>query len=358
MYVLFKTKYDQDIDFLVRPDIRLRVVLAFIAAMTAPIYIEGYLLNDMSFLYVYAIAGLGLMVLTGFTGQVSFGHAAFLAIGAYAQAILMHSGVPFLLALPCAGLFAGFAGLVIGRAVSKMHGFYLAIATLAFVILTEAVIGAATPLTGGHMGMEVPPIVVFGYEFSEFWQSYYLTLGSLLFFILLTANLLRTPTGRAMIAVRDSETSARSLGINISYYKVLSFFFSSYMTGFAGALMAHLMFFLSPESFGVMESLKLLLMIIVGGLGSINGAILGAIFISLLPNLIEFLQTFVPGSMSDKAGLEQLVFGLIIAIVIIFEPKGLHGRWMKIRLFIETFPYYKKATFIRQKQYLKTERFR
>lgn len=357
MYVLFKTKYDQDINFLTRPDERVRVLCVIALALAAPFIFEDYFLTEISLLYVYALAGLGLMVLTGFTGQVSFGHAAFLGIGAYTNAILQTHGVPFFIALPVAGLVSGVAGYAVGRAASSMHGFYLAIATLAFAILAETAFGALE-ITGGHMGLAVPAINLFGFEISENMHLYYLVLGILLYFIWGTANLMRSPTGRAFIAVRDSETSARSLGVDIRFYKVLSFFISAFITGIAGGLMAHLLFFLSPETFGVMESLKLLLMIIVGGLGSINGAIFGAIFISFLPNIINTLKLGLPDHFANQPGLEQLIFGLLIACVIIFEPKGIQGRWMKIRLFIETFPYYKKATFVRQKQYLKTERFR
>ena len=170
--------------------------------------------------------------------------------------------------------------------------------------------------------------------------------------------MMRSPSGRAMIAVRDSETSARSLGINVRNTKILAFFISTVITGIAGGLFAHQMFFLSPEIFGITESLKLLMMVIVGGLGTITGAIYGAVFISFLPNIIELIKIVLPEAIAAKAGMEQLMLGLIIAGFIIFEPAGIYGRWLKIRLFFETFPYYKKATFVKQKQYLKTERFR
>jgi branched-chain amino acid transport system permease protein len=358
MRVLFKTSYDHDIDHLVDPGERIRVALVIAVALAAPLFVSSYFLSELSIFICYALAGIGLMVLLGFTGQVSFGHAAFLGIGAYAEAALMTRGVPFLIALPLAGIVSGAVGAVLGRAVSKMHGFYLAVATLAFAIVTESVIGAAEPITGGHMGLQVPPIALFGFELSENWQVYYLYLAVLLFMIWGTANLMRAPAGRSMIAVRDSETSARSLGIDVARVKVRAFFVSAAITGVAGGLMAHLLFYLSPETFNLLESLRLMLMVVVGGLGTISGAIFGAVFISFLPNLIDLLRAVLPAAIADQAGLEYLLFGAVIALFIMFEPLGIYGRWRKLRLFIETYPYYRRATFVRQKRYLKSERFR
>jgi branched-chain amino acid transport system permease protein len=172
------------------------------------------------------------------------------------------------------------------------------------------------------------------------------------------ANLFRSPTGRSFVAVRDSELSARCLGVNVEWVKIQSFGVSAAITGLAGALLAHHLTYLAPDVFGVLESLKLLLMIVVGGLGTILGAIFGAIVISVLPVGLSFLKDILPPSIGQTAGLEPLLFGLIIVLVIVFEPGGLYGRWMKIRFFFETFPYYRKSSFVRQKSYLKTERMR
>jgi branched-chain amino acid transport system permease protein len=356
--VLFKTSYDDDIDLLTMPGERTRVALVIFAALAAPLVVSPYFLSELSIFICYALAGIGLMVLLGFTGQVSFGHAAFLGIGAYAHAALLTRGVPFAVALPLAGAISGIVGAGLGRAVSKMHGFYLAIATLAFAIVTESVIGAAGPITGGHLGLKVPPISLFGMGITQNWQIYYLYLAVLLLVIFGTANLMRAPAGRSMIAVRDSETSARALGIDVAKVKVRAFFVSAAITGVAGGMLGHLLFHLSPETFNVLESLRLVLMVVVGGLGTISGAIFGAVFVSFLPNIIDLLRAVLPSAVADKAGLEYLLFGVIIALFIIFEPTGIYGWWRKLRLFIETYPYYRRATFVRQKQYLKSERFR
>ncbi|MBW8636327.1 branched-chain amino acid ABC transporter permease [Hoeflea sp. WL0058] len=358
MQVIFRTSYDQDIDHLVDRGEKYRILAAIALALIAPLLVGSYLLSELAIFLVYILAGLGLMVLTGFSGQVSFGHAAFLGIGAYAHSIFLGYGIPFVVSLPMAGLLSGAIGAALGRAVSRMHGFYLAIATLAFAIVVETVIGEWEQVTGGHMGMQVPALSVFGLELGESWQQYYLILAVVIFFIWGVANLMRSPTGRAMVAVRDSEASARSLGLDTARTKILAFFISALITGVAGGLLAHLLFYLAPESFGVQDSLRLLLMIIVGGLGTITGAVFGAVFVTVLPNIIGVLKQILPDTVANAPGLEQLLFGAIIAGFIIFEPEGLYGRWRKLRLFFETYPYYKKSTFVRQKRYLKTERFR
>lgn len=358
MQILFKTSYDQDINHLPKTGelFRVGIVVAFLIA--APLFLDVYYLSELGLLLVYVIAGVGLMILTGFTGQVSFGHAAFLGIGAYCHSILMTHGVPFSLSLLMTVVLTGLVGMAIGRSASKMHGFYLAVATLAFLIVIETIIGEWVDLTGGYMGFAVPELTVFGIYLPEVWHQYYVDLALALFVLWGTANLLRSPTGRSFLAVRDSELSARSLGVNVEWVKIQSFAISAGITGLGGVLLAHHLFYLAPNAFGVLESLKLLLMIIVGGLGSILGAVFGAIFISLLPTALAFLRPVLPESIGQQAGLEPMLFGLIIVLFIVFEPEGINGRWQKIKFFFESFPYYRRSSFVRQKVYLKTERMR
>ena len=358
MQIIFKTSYDQDINILSKTGEYIRIAAVIIAMLCAPLFLDVYYLSELGLLLVYVIAGVGLMILTGFTGQVSFGHAAFMGIGAYSHSILMTTGMPFAVSLVLTMVLTGVVGMAIGRSASKMHGFYLAVATLAFLIIIETVIGEWTDLTGGYAGYVVPELQVFGIYFVEAWQQYYLDLALVLFVIWGVANLLRSPTGRSFLAVRDSELSARSLGVNIEWVKIQSFGISAAITGLAGVLLAHHLGYLSPETFGVLESLKLMLMIVVGGLGSITGAIFGAIFVSLLPVLLSILRDLLPGVVGQQAGLESMLFGLIIVIFIVFEPDGINGRWKKLLHFFETFPYYRKSSFVRQKSYLKTERMR
>jgi branched-chain amino acid transport system permease protein len=358
MQFLFKTAYTDDIRFLARTGEKIRVAIVVALLLAAPLLLQAYYLAELGLLLVYAIAGIGLMILTGYTGLVSFGHAAFLGIGAYTHSILMAKGVPFSISLLLTVSLSGAIGMLIGRSASKMFGFYMAIATLAFGILIETVFGEWSALTGGHQGFAVPGLVVFGVPLTEAWQQYYLDLGLTLLVVWGASNLFRTATGRSFLAVRDSELSARCLGVNVEWVRIQAFGVSAAITGLGGALLAHHLSYLVPDVFGVLESLKLMLMIVVGGLGSILGAIFGAIFISILPVALSFLKDVLPPSIGQTAGLEPLLFGLIIVIVIVFEPRGIYGRWMKLRYFFESFPYYRKSSFVRQKSYLKTERMR
>ncbi|MDH3547284.1 MAG: branched-chain amino acid ABC transporter permease, partial [Gammaproteobacteria bacterium] len=310
MQFLFKTHYNDDIRFLAKTGEKIRVALVIGLLIAAPLLLADYYLAELGLLLVYAIAGVGLMILTGHTGQVSFGHAGFLGIGAYTHSILLSHGVPFSLSIVASVVLAGAIGMLIGRSASKMHGFYLAIATLAFGILLETVFGEWGSLTGGHAGLAVPGLQIFGLRLTSAWQQYYVDLLLALVVILGASNLFRAPTGRAFVAVRDSELSARCLGVNVEWVKIQAFGVSAAITGLAGALLAHHLTYIVPEAFGVLESLKLLLMIVVGGLGSILGAIFGAIFISILPVALSFLKDVLPPSIGQTAGLEPLLFGL------------------------------------------------
>ena len=358
MQYLFKTHYNDDIRFLAKTGEKVRVGLVVLLLALAPLLLQDYYLAELGLLLVYVIAGVGLMILTGHTGQVSFGHAAFLGIGAYCHSVLMLQGVPFVLSVMITVIVSGIIGMAIGRSASKMHGFYLAIATLAFGILIETVFGEWSSLTGGHAGLAVPGLKVFGMTLTATWQQYVVDLVIALIVIWGASNLFRTPIGRSFVAVRDSELSARSLGVNVEWVKIQAFGVSAAVTGLAGVLLAHHLTYLAPDVFNTLESLKLLLMIVVGGLGSILGAVFGAIFISLLPVALSFLKDALPPAIGQQAGLEPGLFGLIIVLFIVFEPLGINGRWQKLRYFFETFPYYRKSSFVRQKSYLKTERMR
>lgn len=358
MQFLFKTDYNDDIRFLARTGEKIRVLIVVALLLGAPLMLKDYYLAELGLLLVYAIAGIGLMVLTGYTGLVSFGHAAFLGIGAYTHSILLSHGVPFLVSLLITVSLSAAVGMAVGRSASKMFGFYMAIATLAFGLLVETVFGEWSALTGGHQGLAVPELVIFGVPLVEAWQQYYLDLVLTLLVIWAVSNLSRSATGRSFLAVRDSELSARCLGVHVEWVKIQAFGVSAAITGLGGALMAHHLSYLVPDVFGVLESLKLMLMIVVGGMGSVLGAVFGAVFVSVLPVALSFLKDVLPASIGQTAGLEPLLFGLIIVIVIVFEPLGLYGRWMKLRFFFESFPYYRKSSFVRQKSYLKTERMR
>lgn len=366
MRIVFKTSYDQDIDLFRHRNQAGWYILLLVLAIALPFLVDSFFVGEMTNMLIWAIAGMGLMILVGQTGQASLGHAAFLAIGAYANIILQQRlGLPFLVSFPLAGLIAGLAGVLLAIPTTRLHGIYLAIATLAFSILIEDIIVIAEPLTGGVGGLFAQDISIFGYAINRYAAPsafYWLTLAVALIVVMFYRNLLRSPLGRAFAAVRDSEISAQAMGVNVARTKALSFGLSCAITGLAGALMGHYATVITHEYFTVIISIQLLLMIVIGGLGSIHGAFLGAIVVVFLPQAIGFIRDGFSGIFGGGGvaipGIETAIFAIILIAFILFEPMGMYGRWIKIRTYLELFPFYRRDMFKRQKSYLKTERMR
>jgi branched-chain amino acid transport system permease protein len=296
------------------------------------------------------------MILSGYTGLASLGHAAFLGIGAYTHAFLLTHGIPFILSIPIVIIVSFLVGAIIGIPILRLSGMYLAIATLALCFIAEHVFIRWEHFTGGNRGLEVPYEEIFGISLTNSAVFYYLCLFFLIISMFAAINILRSPTGRAFVAIRDSEIAAQSLGVNLGIYKALSFAISGAFTGLAGALLAHYIGYLAPDIFNIFLSLTLLLLIVVGGMGSLHGTIFGAIFVGFLPQLIAICRDYLPSSIGSQPGLEPMLFGLILVLFILYEPLGIYGRWIKIKLFFEMFPTYKKQTFKKQKVFNKTDR--
>ena len=376
----FKTSYNQDIRlFRDKVDAAWYGLLA-VAVLILPALMSDYYVGEATWVFIYAICGVSLMVLVGYTGLVSLGHAAFLGIGAYAHAYFLKHGIPWIPSVVLAVLITTASGLIVGLPALRMTGIYLAIATLAFSVIIQEVFSRWESVTHGFAGMPVDKPIIFGVPFQEEGPFYYLCLFFLVVVLWLTRNLLRSPTGRAWIAIRDSEIAAQSMGVNLAIYKSIAFAYSAALMGLAGALFAHKIAYLAPDIFTILLSIQFLLLVIVGGLGSLHGAVFGAIFVALLPPLIAILRDSIPASMNDaaaamnikllaiigegvggflkKPGVEAGIFGLILVLVILLEPLGMYGRWVKIRVFFSTFPMYRGATFKRQKSYMRSERLR
>ena len=358
MRFIRKTDYVQDINLFRHNGDRFWYGLLLVALAAAPLGLDRFYLGEFAQVFIYAIAGIGLMLLVGYTGLVSLGHAAFLAIGAYTHAYLMNLGLPLPLALLLATLLSAAIGGVVAIPALRMTGIYLAVATLAFAVIVEQVLTHWVSVTGGFRGMAVARPEILGVNLGEPGWFYYLCLLVLLGSIVVALNLLRTPTGRAMVAVRDSETSAQSMGIHINRTKGIAFATSAAFTGLAGGLFAHRIGYLAPDAFTLLTSIQLLLMVVVGGLGSLHGVVYGAIFIGMLPQGIAIFRDVVPPAVAQLPGLEPGIFGLILVLFLIYEPLGIYGRWLKVRLYFEEFPLYRRATHRRQKSFLKTERLR
>ncbi len=330
------------------------ILLAVLIAL--PWVMGDFFQSQLSFIFIYSVAALGLMLLTGYTGQFSLGHAGFFAIGSYASAILTSKGIPFLLSLPLSGLISGLIGILIAVPALRLTGLYLAIATMGFAYIVEEVLARWESMTNGNMGLNLDSPSIGSFVFESETSYYYLTLMVLVIAILWVRNILRSPSGRGMVAIRDSEIAAQATGVSLIKFKSYAFFISAFLTGVAGCLSAHKLSYINPENFSFMESISLLIMIIIGGLGSIHGAIFGAIFFLALPSMIMVAKDYVPESIAQQSGLEPGIMGIIIILFVLFEPNGIYGLWLKIRYFFENFPLYKKDTFKRVKSYYKAER--
>ncbi|HEX7970514.1 MAG TPA: branched-chain amino acid ABC transporter permease [Stellaceae bacterium] len=383
MRILFKTDYDQDIRLFKHSGYWWSYGALLLVAVLAPLALGSYLQSQLVFVFIYAIVGVGLMILTGFTGQASLGHAAFLAIGAYTAAYLQKLGVPFVVYMPLAALVAGGVGALVGFPALRLTGIYLVIATIAFGFIVEEVAARWESVTNGNEGMRVKAVDLLGWTLArDGYGFYYLSLAVLILVLLAALNILRSPTGRAFVAIRDSETAAKSMGVNLAVYKVMAFSISAGITGLAGCLYAHKLSFISPEMFTLLLSLEFIIVIIIGGVLGLHGAVLGAIFIVMVDPFLTFLKDDLPRSFAGLAGslgfsessaralqdtmeriggapgLKSAIYGVIIILFIIYEPYGLYGRWLKLKLYFDRFPVYKKATFKRQKTYVKSERNR
>ncbi|NKW91389.1 branched-chain amino acid ABC transporter permease [uncultured Shimia sp.] len=361
MRIHFKTSYEHDIRLF--PDWWSFFVYAtlIVIAVALPWLMDDFFLGEVTNVLIWAIAGLGLMLLTGQTGQASLGHAAFLALGCYSCIIFMEQGWPFLIAFPAAGILTGVVGTIIAIPAIRLHGIYLAIATIALSILADDIIVLMEPITDGVSGKFAPMITIFGIEI-ERWTTpdrfYWLVLAVTILCTLAYRNLLRSPLGRAMAAVRDSEVSATAMGVHIARTKAAAFGISCAITGLAGALMGFYAGAFNNETFSIVISITLLMMIVIGGLGSIHGAFFGAVVVAFLPQFLSMTKDLIGGGSVAIPGLETGVFGMILILFILFEPMGIYGRWMKIRIWFELFPFARKDMFKRQKSYLKTERLR
>ena len=302
MRFMFKTDYEDDIRLFPHSGYVFSYGTLLVLLAIAPFVLSSYIVSQLVFVCIYATVGVGLMILTGFTGQASLGHAAFLAIGAYTAAYLQQFNVPFPVYFLAAGLLTGVIGALVGFPALRLQGIYLVIATISFALIVEEILARWESVTNGNEGMRVKTIQLLGTTVPRDSPAFYfLCLGVLILTIVGTLNLLRSPTGRAFVAIRDSETAARSMGINVSLYKVKSFAISAAITGFAGCLFAHKLSFISPEMFTLQLSIEFIIVILIGGTFSLHGAVLGAIFIVMIDPFLTYLKDDVPGMVAGVA---------------------------------------------------------
>jgi len=342
----FRESYDRELTIFETDFGRLWMVVGLVVLFAViPFISSQYMIYILNTIGIYAIAAIGLNLLIGYTGQISLGHGAFFGVGAYAGAILAtRAGFPFWAAVPLAGVVTAAVGMVFGIPSVRLKHLYLCIATLAGQFIMEYVFVQWESLTGGAEGIILMNTTLFGIDLGNDRNFYFVVFACMAILIWIAVNLIRTRFGRAFIAVRDNDRAAEGMGIPIFGYKLLSFGISSFYAGFAGALYAYYTMSITPEPFNLWLSIEFIAMIIIGGLGSIPGSVFGAIFIvalnEILSHAMEYFMNLGMGGVSITiAPLREFIYGLVIILFIIFEPKGLAEVWRIVRSGFRLWPF-------------------
>ncbi|MBX3590007.1 MAG: branched-chain amino acid ABC transporter permease [Burkholderiaceae bacterium] len=319
------------------------LALLGLALVAFPFVANDYWLYLACLVAINVASATGLNILTGYTGLVSLGQAAFMGLGAYTVAVLeLRAGTPALLNVAAGGFVAMAGGVVVGIPSLRVKGLYLAIATIAASFIAHFLFANWASVTGGTAGLSVPPARVFGIALDTSFRTYWLIVPITLLMIVAAANLFRTRIGRAFIAIRDRDISAEVLGIPLLRYKLLSFGLSSFYAGVAGGLWAYFFRVVTPESFPLIMSIFFLAAIIVGGMGTILGAILGAVFMTMVPELLKLIVGWLPlggNAAVVLSPVRTIVFGALIVGFLVFEPHGLAEIWRRVRRFFHLYPF-------------------
>jgi len=319
--------YAEELKLIRKAGTKAWVFAVLVAIFLLPLYAPEHLVYVATIIAIYAIGVIGQNILIGYTGQISFAQAGFFCIGAFAFGHLYRAGVPWPLSVLVAGLITGIVGVPVGFPSLRLKGPYLAIATMGFGIAVYQIFVNTPMLSGGRMGLMIKKLEpVFG--LSTVNTYYYFNLIIATVFTLVAYNIVSSYMGRAFIAIRDNDIAAEVLGVNLTRYKLLSFGISSFYVGVQGGLYALFLGYLEPNMFTFMETITFLVAVIVGGLASVEGAIMGAAFVILVPHFFSDLRELIP-----------VIYGVVIIVILIFEPGGIAGRWMKIRLYFRNWPF-------------------
>jgi branched-chain amino acid transport system permease protein len=325
-------RYEEDL-FLVKGVAGWVAVAALLTGLAALPFIlprvgAGYLLFVLILMAANVVVAVGLNLLVGYTGLISLGHAGFVAIGAYASGLLMaRLDFPWPLAWIGAGAISAGFGFLVGLPALRLTGPYLTIATLGFGIAVYQVLTNWTGLSGGRMGLPVRPLSLGIADLTGTQQLYYAATGAAVLLVWIGYNLARSHVGRAFVAIRDSDIAAEVTGINLTWYKTLAFALSAAYAGVAGAIIAQALRHLEPQSFTFLESITYFAMIVIGGLGTIAGAVIGAVVLTLLPHYLSGLKQWLP-----------IVYGGVIILMMALEPRGIYGRWLRIKAYFKAWP--------------------
>jgi branched-chain amino acid transport system permease protein len=357
------TAYAQDMALLNTGAKRAGIGILLVIAGLMPFLLQDDLLRLLATGCVLAIGAIGLNLVTGYAGQVALGHAFFIGVGAYTAAVVAGDpadedvwglGITFLpVWLLAAGVVAAILGLIISPLATRLRGLYLAIVTLGLVFIGEHVFREWDSLTGGvGVGRQAAEPILFGVDisqrnesFSGDQQMYWLMFAMLLIFALVGRNIARSAMGRSFAAVRDRDIAAEITGVDVRRVKRRAFVVSSFYAGCAGALLYSILGYIDPASFGLLVSVQFIAMVLIGGVATISGAIMGAFFIALLPRLTRELPAYLPFLSSSATEtpnvfqVETLLYGLLIVLFLIFEPRGLFGVWIRIRNYWKAWPF-------------------
>ena len=345
----FKTSYAADMALYPLPVSRWTLAsIGVILLMGVPFLASPYELTVCDLILVAVVGAIGLNILTGYAGQISIGQGGFMAVGAYTAAKLAVTWhAPFWVTVPAGGLVTALVGVFVGIPSLRIKGLYLAIATLAAQFIIEWLINHVTWISGGIQAtIQMPPPTVFGIRIQSQLQFYFWLLGFAVIAVIAAKNFARSRLGRACIAVRDQDIAAEIIGVDIFRTKLIAFAISSFYAGVTGALYSFYLGIANYEQFGLDVSIDYLAMIIIGGLGSVTGSILGAAFITLLPVVtrrgLAAIAPFFAGSFDVEGVLPEIrlcLFGALIILFLVAEPEGLDRLWRNVRSYFRTWPF-------------------
>ena len=341
---VFDATYEKDMAIVRTSRHWIALIVFLVIFFCIPFFGSYYIVSFLNFLAVSVIVVLGLQIVSGYCGLISFGQAAFMAVGGYTSAVLTQKfGLSFWVALPLAGILTGFYGLIGGAPSLRIKGFYLAVATIAIHFVTMWLL-LHLEITGKSVGITVDSPSIGSFVFDTDERMFYIIMPLMLLLTYAARNLVRTRVGRAFVAVRDNDLAAQVMGVNLYYYKLLAFFISCFYAGIAGSLWAHLTLVCHPEQFTLIHALWFIGMLIVGGMGSIPGVFFGVFFIRIIDELVlifsPYLADWFPWlGMAPAAGLGLTAFGVVLAWFLIKEPRGLAHRWEIVKASSRLYPF-------------------
>jgi branched-chain amino acid transport system permease protein len=346
---VFQTTYEGDMALYPLPLAKASYAAALLLLLGLPLVADSHLVAIVNLIGLAVVGAIGLNILTGYTGQISLGHGAFMMVGSYTAAILSaRYGMPFWVGLPAGGAVAAAVGAFFGIPSLRIKGLYLAVATLAAQFIIEWTINHVPWISGGAQAtIYLPTPALFGWPIDNEYRRYFLILAVCVLAYVAALNLVRSRVGRAFIAIRDRDVAAEIIGVDIFRYKLLAFAVSSFYAGVAGALWSYYLKIANYEHFTLTASIQYLAMIIIGGLGSVLGSVFGAVFITLLPIVLVYvvegiaaLFGFTYASIADfLANLRLIVFGGLIIIFLAIEPEGLYKMWGNIKRYFRLWPF-------------------